>query len=174
MSGEKSRQNENTLRRGGSGERAWRGGPPVGAGITPSFQRANRLYHTIYVTGLVDLEARRVADMVKAAAVNLRKWTAHADLAWIKGIEAVATDLAQSFRAELSMQLDHAIGVADLFRVVRVVARCLDAVRHAPEHATPHSNVRGEFLGLTARSLFAGSTFFKSFVSAHKVSVVPT
>jgi hypothetical protein len=133
MSGEKSRQNENTLRRGGSGERAWREGPPVGAGITPSFQRANRLYHTIYVTGLVDLEARRVVDMVKAAAVNLRKWTANADPAWIKGIEAVATDLAQSFRAELSMQLDHDIRVADFFRVVRVVARCLDAVRHAPD-----------------------------------------
>jgi transposase len=45
-----------------------------------SFLRANRLYHTIYVTGLVDLEARRVVDMVKAnVAVNLRKWTAHAD-----------------------------------------------------------------------------------------------
>jgi transposase len=69
-----------------------------------SFLLANRHHHTIYVTGLVDLEARRVVDMVKAnAAVNLRKWTANADLAWIKGIEAVATDLAQSFRAELSL-----------------------------------------------------------------------
>jgi transposase len=39
-----------------------------------SFLRANRHHHTIYATGLVDLEARRVIDMVEGnAAVDLRK-----------------------------------------------------------------------------------------------------
>lgn len=65
-----------------------------------SFLLANRHHHTIYATGLVDLEARRVIDMVEGnAAVDLRKWTVNADPGWIKGIEVVATDLAQSFRA---------------------------------------------------------------------------
>jgi transposase len=60
-----------------------------------SFLRANRHHHTIYATGLVDLEARRVIDMVEGnAAADLRKWTANADPAWLAGIEVVATDLA--------------------------------------------------------------------------------
>ncbi|MCP3935156.1 MAG: transposase [Actinomycetia bacterium] len=79
-----------------------------------SFLRANRQHHTIYATGLVDLEGRRLIDMVQGnAAVDLREWTANADPAWLADIEVVATDLAQSFRAGLSPHLDHATRVAD-------------------------------------------------------------
>ena len=86
-----------------------------------SYLRANRHHHTIYATGLVDLEGRPVIDVVEGnAAVDLRKWTANADPAWLKGIEVVATDLAQSFRAGLSPHLDHATRVADSFHVVRI------------------------------------------------------
>ncbi len=102
-----------------------------------SFLRANRHHHTIYATGLVDLERRRVIDMVEGnAAVDLRKWTANADPAWLKGIEVVATDLAQSFRAGLSPHLDHATRVADPFHVVRVANRCADAVRRRVQNET--------------------------------------
>lgn len=102
-----------------------------------SFLRANRDHHTIYATGLVDLEARRVIDMVEGnAAVDLRKWTANADPDWLAGIEVVATDLAQSFRAGLSPHLDHAIRVADAFHVVRVANRCCDAVRRRVQNQT--------------------------------------
>jgi len=102
-----------------------------------SFLCANRHHHTIYATGLVDLERRRVIDMVEGnAAADLRKWTANADPAWLKGIEVVATDLAQSFRAGLSPHLDHAVRVADPFHVVRVANRCLDAVRRRVQNQT--------------------------------------
>ena len=102
-----------------------------------SFLRANRHHHTIYATGLVDLEGRRLIDMVEGnAAVDLRKWTANADPAWLAGIEVVATDLAESFRAGLSPHLDHAIRVADPFHVVRVANRCLDAVRRRVQNET--------------------------------------
>jgi transposase len=102
-----------------------------------SFLRANRRHHTIYATGLVDLEGRRLIDMVEGnAAVDLRKWTANADPAWLGGIRVVATDLAQSFRAGLSPHLDHAIRVADPFHVVRVANRCLDAVRRRVQNET--------------------------------------
>lgn len=95
-----------------------------------SFLRANRHHHTIYATGLVDLEGHRVIDMIEGnAAVDLRQWTANAHPDWLAGIEVVATDLAQSFRAGLSPHLDHATRVADPFHVVRVANRCLDAVR---------------------------------------------
>ncbi len=102
-----------------------------------SFLRANRHHHTIYATGLVDLEGRRLIDMVQGnAAVDLREWTANADPAWLADIEVVATDLAQSFRAGLSPHLDHATRVADPFHVVRVANRCLDAVRRRVQNET--------------------------------------
>ena len=45
-----------------------------------SFLRANRDHHTIYATGLVDLEGRRLIDMVEGnAAIELGRWTANAD-----------------------------------------------------------------------------------------------
>jgi transposase len=102
-----------------------------------SFLRANRHHHTIYATSLVDLEGRRLIDMVEGnAAVDLREWTANADPAWLAGIEVVATDLAQSFRAGLSPHLDHATRVADAFHVVRVANRCVDAVRRRVQNET--------------------------------------
>ena len=52
------------------------------------------------------------------------------------GIEVVATDLAESFRAGLSPHLDHARRVADPFHVVRVGRRCLDSVRRRVQNDT--------------------------------------
>ena len=95
-----------------------------------SFLAANPRHATIYATGLVDLEARIVIDMVQGnSAADLRRWTRQADEGWLAGIEVVATDLAESFRAGLSPHLDHARRVADPFHVVRVANRCLDKVR---------------------------------------------
>jgi transposase len=102
-----------------------------------SFLRANRWHSTVYATGLVDLEERIVIDMVRGnAAADLRRWTANADPAWLAGIEVVATDLAESFRAGLSPHLDHATRVADPFHVVRVANRCVDKVRRRVQNET--------------------------------------
>ena len=51
----------------------------------------------------------------------------NADQAWLAGIEVVATDLAESFRAGLSPHLDDTRRVAEPFHVVRVGNRCVDA-----------------------------------------------
>lgn len=102
-----------------------------------SFLRANRVHPTIYATGLVDLAAKVLIDMVEGnAAADLRRWTKKADPHWIAGIEVVATDLAESFRAGLSPKLDHAVRVADPFHVVRVGNRCLDKVRRRVQNET--------------------------------------
>ncbi len=69
-------------------------------------------------------------------AADLRRWTANADPAWLAGIEVVATDLAESFRAGLSPHLDHATRVADPFHVVRVANRCVDKVRRRVQNET--------------------------------------
>jgi transposase len=102
-----------------------------------SFLAANRSHATVYATGLVDLDAKVVIDMVKGnRAADLRRWTAKADPAWLGGIEVVATDLAESFRAGLSPGLDHARRVADPFHVVRAGNRCLDKVRRRVQNET--------------------------------------
>jgi transposase len=102
-----------------------------------SFLKANREHATIYATGLVDLERPIVIDMVAGnRAADLRRWTSGADPAWLAGIEVVATDLAESFRAGLSPHLDHARRVADPFHVVRVANRCLDRVRRRVQNET--------------------------------------
>jgi transposase len=86
-----------------------------------SFLAANRHHATIYATGLIDLERHVMIDMVQGnSAADLRRWTEHADPAWLAGIKLVATDLAESFRAGLSPHLDHTRRVADPFHVVRV------------------------------------------------------
>jgi transposase len=95
-----------------------------------SFLKANRHHSTIYATGLVDLEAHRLIDMVEGnAAADLRRWCANADRGWLAGIEVVATDLTDSYRAGLSPHLDHVRRVADPFHVVRLANRCIDQVR---------------------------------------------
>ena len=95
-----------------------------------SFQAARPGRSTRYVTGLVDLEQRRMIDLVPGnSATDLRKWCANSDPGWLGGIRVVATDLAESYRAGLSPHLDHATRVADPFHVVRVANRCLDQVR---------------------------------------------
>lgn len=95
-----------------------------------SFLAANPHHATVYATGLVDLEAHIVIDMVEGnRATDLRRWCAGQDEEFLRGITTVATDLAESFRAGLHPHLDHARRVADPFHVVRAGNRCLDKVR---------------------------------------------
>jgi hypothetical protein len=68
-----------------------------------SFLAATPEHPTLYATGLVDLERHILIDMVEGnASADLRRWTGNAHPGWLAGIEVVATDLAESFRAGLS------------------------------------------------------------------------
>jgi transposase len=105
-----------------------------------SFLRANRRHSTIYATGMVDLEAHRVIDMVQGnAAADLRRWCSGANPRWLAGIEVVATDLTDSYRAGLSPHLDHVQRVADPFHVVRLANRCIDDVRRRVQPPRPQA-----------------------------------
>jgi transposase len=102
-----------------------------------TYLSAKPSHPTIYATGLVDLEAKVLIDLVEGnSAADLRRWTENADRRWLDGIEVVATDLAESFRAGLSPHLSHARRVADPFHVVRVGNRCLDKVRRRVQNET--------------------------------------
>jgi transposase len=102
-----------------------------------SLLKANREHATVYVTGLVDLEARKLIDMVEGnSAADLRRWCTGADPDWLGGIKVVATDLTEHYRAGMSPHLDHVTRVADPFHVVRVANRCLDQVRRRVQNET--------------------------------------
>jgi transposase len=89
-------------------------GPVTTLGVDEtSFLAANPLHSTIYATGLVDLDAHQMIDLVEGnRAVDLRRWCAAQDPAWLATITTVATDLAESYRAGLDPHLSHARRVA--------------------------------------------------------------
>src|SRR5829696_3802356 len=108
-----------------------------------SFLAATGDHPTLYATGLIDLERHIVIDMVHGnSAADLGRWTSNAHLEWHAGIDVVAIDLAEAFRAGRSPGLAHARRVADPFHVVRVGNRCVDQV---------HRRVQNETLGRRGR-----------------------
>src|ERR1700733_9650682 len=97
-------------------------GSPRALGIDEtSFLSATPEHTTLYATSLVDLQAKKVIDLVEGnSAADLRRWCASQHPAFCGRVRVVATDLAESYRAGISPHLDHAIRVADPFHVVRV------------------------------------------------------
>jgi transposase len=64
-----------------------------------SWLRAKPDHPTLYATGLVDLERRRMIDMVRGnAASDLRRWCRTQDEKWLRGVKVVAMDLPESYR----------------------------------------------------------------------------
>ena len=124
-----------------------------------TYLSARPSHPTVYATALVDLEARMLIDLVEGnGAADLRRWTAGADPSWLAGIEVVATDLAESFRAGLSPHLDHARRVADPFHVVRAGNRCLDKVRRRVQNETTgHRGRKGDPLYRIRKLLLTGT-----------------
>jgi len=94
-------------------------------------------HRTVYATGLVDLRAKQVIDLIEGnSAADLRRWCRARHPAFCGSVRVVATDLAESYRAGTSPFLDHAIRVADPFHVVRVANRCVDKVRRRVQNET--------------------------------------
>ena len=113
-------------------------GPTTKLGVDEtSWLKANRHHRTLYATGMVDLDAGIVIDMVRGnASQDLSNWLERQDWQWLAGITTVTTDLAESYRAGLSPHLDHATRVADPFHVVRVANHCVDKVRRRVQNET--------------------------------------
>jgi hypothetical protein len=102
-----------------------------------SWLAANSAHATLYATGLVDLEARVVIDVIPGnRGTDLGSWLDRRTAGWLAGVEVVATDLTESYRSGLEGRLDQAIRVADPFHVVRAANRCLDQVRRRVQNRT--------------------------------------
>ncbi len=124
-----------------------------------SLLAATATHPTIYATGLVDLDARIIIDMVQGnAAADLRRWCAAQDKRWLGDIATVATDLAESYRVGLNTHLGHAQRVADPFHVVRVANRCVDKVRRRVQNETlGHRGRKDDPLYRIRKLLLAGA-----------------
>lgn len=124
-----------------------------------TFQSSRPGKATSYVTGIVDLDAHRMIDLVPGnKATDLRRWCANADPGWLGAIQVVATDLAESYRRGLSPHLDHALRVADAFHVVRVGNRCLDRVcRRVQNDTKGHRGRKADPLFRIRKILLAGA-----------------
>jgi transposase len=102
-----------------------------------TFLTATPDHSTLYATGLVDLRARIVIDVVEGnTSADLASWLDAQPIEWLEQVRVVATDLAESYRSGLDGRLAHALRVADPFHVVRVANRCLDQVRRRVQNQT--------------------------------------
>ncbi len=124
-----------------------------------SFLSSTRDHHTIYATGLVDLDARILIDLIEGnGAPELRRWCDVQDPAWIASIEVVATDLAEGYRRGIATHLEHAIKVTDPFHVVRAANRCVDKVRRRVQNETlGHRGRKADPLYRIRKLLLSGS-----------------
>lgn len=124
-----------------------------------SFLKANRRQPTQYVTGFVDLDRKRMIDLVEGNdAKAIDDWLDGRDPQWRKQVETVAIDLAESYRNGLSPHLDHTVKVADPFHVVRAGNRCLDKVRHRVQNETlEHRGRKNDPLYKIRKLLLKGS-----------------
>jgi transposase len=120
---------------------------------------ATKDHPTIYATGLVDLQAKVVIDVIRGnSGKDLGSWLDRQPGWWLDAISVVATDLADSYRSGLTGRLDHAIRVADPFHVVRVANRCLDTVRRRVQNQeTDHRGRKGDPLYRIRKLLLKGA-----------------
>jgi transposase len=124
-----------------------------------SFLSATRDHHTIYATGLVDLDGRILIDMIEGnGAADLRRWCGAQDPLWLEAVEVVATDLAESYRRGIAEHLSHTVRVADPFHVVRAANRCVDKVRRRVQNETlGHRGRKADPLYRIRKLLLSGS-----------------
>ena len=123
-----------------------------------SFLAANAAHPTAYVTGLVDLQRRRLLDVVEGnRGADVARWLQGRPEAWLKAVEVVATDPHEGYRRGISPALDHATLVADPFHIAALANRTVDAVRRRVQQATlGHRGRKADALYRIRRVLVTG------------------
>jgi len=102
-----------------------------------AFLKANRHHHTLYVTGLVDLRAGRLLDVVAdrtAAAVT--GWLETRSLPWRNTVETVALDPHRGYYNAMTGGLPRAAIMVDCFHAVKLANTAVDEVRRRVQHTT--------------------------------------
>jgi len=120
-----------------------------------SFRAAKPTHRTEYVTAMVDLKRRVVADVVEGRkGSDLRRWLQSKGSNWLTAVKVIVTDLTGSYRSGMAGLLDHAIKVVDGFHVVQAANRVVTAVRcRVQNDLFGHRGRKGEPLYQTRKLL---------------------
>jgi transposase len=134
-------------------------GAPTALGLDEtSFLAATATHPTLLVTGIVDLEAGRLIDVLPArSAQAVTDWLASKPEPWRAGIRHVVIDPYQPYATAVARALPDARLVVDHFHTVRLANQALDEVRRRVQHTTlGHRGRKADPLYRIRRRLLAG------------------
>jgi transposase len=113
-------------------------GAPGAIGLDEtSFLAATSTRPSLLVTGIVDLEAGRLIDVLPARSARaVTDWLASKPARWRAGIAHVVIDPYQPYATAVAQALPEARLVVDHFHVVRLANAAVDEVRRRVQHTT--------------------------------------
>jgi transposase len=113
-------------------------GAPNAVGLDEtSFLAATAEHPTMLVTGIIDLDAGRLVDVLPArSAVAVTDWLAAKPAPWLAGIRHVVIDPYQPYATAVAQGLPAARVVVDHFHVIRLANAALDEVRRRTQNDT--------------------------------------
>jgi transposase len=123
------------------------------------FLHANRSRHTVYVTGMVDLDRARLLDVVQGRSGKvLGDWLDGRSHAWRDQITVAALDPFRGYATALRSRLPQATVVVDHFHAVRLANSAIDDVRRRTQQdVLGHRGRKGDPLYGIRRLLLVGS-----------------
>jgi transposase len=113
-------------------------GAPAAIGLDEtSFLAATAIHPTLLVTGIVDLDAGRLVDVLPARSARaVTDWLDSKPAPWRAGIRHVVIDPYQPYATAVAQALPEARLVVDHFHVIRLANAALDEVRRRVQHTT--------------------------------------
>jgi len=123
-----------------------------------AFLAANGRHHTQFVTGMVDLSAARLLDVVPGrSGTVLSQWIAAQPQPWRAGVKVAALDPFRGYATALRTSLPQATRVLDAFHVTRLGFAAVDDVRRrVQQEATGHRGRKDDPLYRIRRVLRRG------------------
>lgn len=123
-----------------------------------AFLAANWSHHTVFVTGVVDVRASRLIDIVPGrSAKALATWVGEQPQAWRDDITVAALDPFRGYATALRTSLPEATRVLDAFHVTRLGFAAVDDVRRCVQQdSTGHRGRRDDPLYSIRRLLRRG------------------
>jgi len=103
---------------------------PGGRAGRDLFLAATARHPTLLVTGIVDLDANRLIDVLPArSATAVTGWLASKPAPWLAGIDHVVIELHQPYATAEAKRLPAARLVVDHFHVIRLANAAVDEIR---------------------------------------------
>jgi transposase len=134
-------------------------GAPAAIGLDEtSFLAATATHPTLLVTGIVDLDAGRLIDVLPARSAGaVTGWLESKPAPWRAGIRHVVIDPYQPYATAVARALPDARLVVDHFHTIRLGNEALDEVRRRVQHTTlGHRGRKADPLYRIRRRLLAG------------------